>query len=66
MPGELTLTRSELMPTRNRFRPRTALLWKIVAAGFLGLLAWPWAAPAEAAPNRAKPNFIVILIDDKY
>jgi arylsulfatase A-like enzyme len=38
---------------------------KILAAGLLVLLAWPWAAAAQAAQDRAaKPNFIVILIDD--
>ena len=37
---------------------------KIAAIGFLGLLAWPWAASAGAPQGQSKPNFIVILIDD--
>ncbi len=35
-----------------------------VAAGFLGLLLWPWAESTAAGSGRSKPNVIVILIDD--
>ena len=52
------------MPERNRMARSVGSRWKIVAAGLLGLLAGPWAAVGATAQAPAKPNFIVILIDD--
>ena len=52
------------MPKTNPVRRSATLAWRILFACLLGLLALLGAASAAAAQDRAKPNFIVILIDD--